>query len=393
MRRAASPGQLSAAAASSYVQVTATDTVSGLSTSRTFNWTVPPSSITPAYPPHAGDQSYTVYAGALSVPASGVLGAVYSPSGLPATTALVSPAKHGSVMLGQDGSFSYTAYAGYTGGDSFGYDATAGGLVSNAGTVTLTVVAAGGGATGGTGGGGGMGGGGMGGMGANPVSLANPGDQVVGEGQLVSLTLQASGPGPLYYSAYGLPGWASIDPNTGLITGTAYDPTARDSGGVYDTTVNVSDGHGDSASQSFTWTVSPWSSGPVSPPSAVDDAYTVAAGDLSVPRERRPRQRHQPHRPADDGGDSRLARQRRRAAEPGRLLRVRRRPRLHRHRPLHLHRDGGRTDLRRRHGHPGTSPATPRPPLPATPTRSTGPPSPSRPPACWATTPTPPGRG
>ena len=111
-------GQLAATAASSYVQVTATDTVTNLSSSQTFDWTVTPS-ITPSYPPYAGNQSYTVYAGALSVPASGVLGAVYSPSGLPATVALVSPAMHGSVMLGQDGSFSYTAYAGFAGTDSF----------------------------------------------------------------------------------------------------------------------------------------------------------------------------------------------------------------------------------------------------------------------------------
>jgi hypothetical protein len=89
------------------------------------------------------------------------------------------------------------------------------------------------------------------------VTVTNPGDQVAGLNKAVSLQIQASNsvptvPTPLTYAATGLPPGLSIDPSTGLITGT---PSAI---GSYNSTVTV-DGHfggpGGTASVSFTWNV------------------------------------------------------------------------------------------------------------------------------------------
>src|SRR5262249_47491931 len=68
-----------------------------------------------------------------------------------------------------------------------------------------------------------------------------------------SASLQLSGSDPngdtLTYSASGLPPGLSINASTGLISGTL--TTA----GTYSVTATVNDGHGGTASQSFTWTV------------------------------------------------------------------------------------------------------------------------------------------
>ena len=55
-----------------------------------------------------------------------------------------------------------------------------------------------------------------------PVSLVNPGNQNNNDGDTIALQIQASDSsgGTLTYSATGLPGGMSIDPNTGLISGT-----------------------------------------------------------------------------------------------------------------------------------------------------------------------------
>jgi len=57
----------------------------------------------------------------------------------------------------------------------------------------------------------------------------------------------------LSYSASGLPAGLSIDPNTGVISGTI-DHSASQSG-PYSVTVTVDDGHGGTVSDTFTWTV------------------------------------------------------------------------------------------------------------------------------------------
>src|SRR5690606_37812262 len=74
----------------------------------------------------------------------------------------------------------------------------------------------------------------------------------------------------LTYSASGLPPGLSIDPNTGVISGTI-DPSASQGGtdGVYSVTVTATDGDGLTATQTFDWTVT----NPA--PVASDDAATT----------------------------------------------------------------------------------------------------------------------
>src|SRR5205823_3335131 len=55
------------------------------------------------------------------------------------TVALVSGPSHGALTLNGGGSFTYTPVAGYTGSDSFTYQASDGQLDSNVATVTLAV--------------------------------------------------------------------------------------------------------------------------------------------------------------------------------------------------------------------------------------------------------------
>jgi VCBS repeat-containing protein len=57
------------------------------------------------------------------------------------TPSLVSTALNGTVVLNGDGTFTYTANAGFTGTDSFTYRVSDGSEVSNEATVTITVVA------------------------------------------------------------------------------------------------------------------------------------------------------------------------------------------------------------------------------------------------------------
>lgn len=61
------------------------------------------------------------------------------PENDPLTAVLVTGASNGSVALNADGSFTYTPIAGFTGSDSFTYEANDGTTNSNVATVTITV--------------------------------------------------------------------------------------------------------------------------------------------------------------------------------------------------------------------------------------------------------------
>ncbi len=88
-----------------------------------------------------------------------------------------------------------------------------------------------------------------------PVGLIAPSDQTNTEGDSVSLQLQGlSNSGSLTYSASGLPDGLSLNPTTGLITGTIAPAAAAN--GPFTVDVAVTNGIA-SASQSFTWTVNP----------------------------------------------------------------------------------------------------------------------------------------
>jgi trimeric autotransporter adhesin len=90
--------------------------------------------------PTAQNDSYTMLqGGTLSIAAPGVLANDTSPGGSSLTASLVSQPSHGSLTLNSDGSFTYTPTTGFTGTDSFTYQASAGGLLSNIATVTINV--------------------------------------------------------------------------------------------------------------------------------------------------------------------------------------------------------------------------------------------------------------
>ncbi len=83
------------------------------------------------------DNYQTTQGTALSVSAPGVLGNDTGGSG--ATAVLASNPANGALVLQADGSFTYTPSAGFTGSDSFTYQASFGGKSSNIATVTVTV--------------------------------------------------------------------------------------------------------------------------------------------------------------------------------------------------------------------------------------------------------------
>ena len=90
------------------------------------------------------------------------------------------------------------------------------------------------------------------GTGTNSVTVTSPGNQTSTKGRAVSLQVRArdsDGSQTLTYSATGLPAGLSINPHTGLITGT---PTAT---GTSHVTVTATDTTGAKGSTSFTWTV------------------------------------------------------------------------------------------------------------------------------------------
>ena len=88
----------------------------------------------------------------------------------------------------------------------------------------------------------------------NPNSLISPGDQTNFEGDTVALAIQASDSngGTLTFSASGFPDGLTIDPNTGLISGTLASGTASET--PYWITVTASDGTS-TGQWYFNWTV------------------------------------------------------------------------------------------------------------------------------------------
>ena len=90
--------------------------------------------------PASAEDGYTVEAGqTLTVEAPGVLANDSDAEGDPLTAELVDNPAHGTLVLNPDGSFSYIPEVGFTGSDSFTYQANDGTGVGNVATVTLTV--------------------------------------------------------------------------------------------------------------------------------------------------------------------------------------------------------------------------------------------------------------
>jgi hypothetical protein len=96
-------------------------------------------------------------------------------------------------------------------------------------------------------------------------SITTPANQTNTEGDSVSLQIHASDTDgdSLSYDALQLPPGLSINAGSGLISGTVAYGAAAEFGGSYSPTVLVADGHGGSASTSFTWTINQVQLGPV----------------------------------------------------------------------------------------------------------------------------------
>ena len=92
--------------------------------------------------PVAAPDAYDVSEGQLlQIPAPGVLANDTDPEGDPLTSVLANGPSHAAAFtFNDDGSFTYTPDAGYTGPDSFTYSANDGALDSNEATVTITVL-------------------------------------------------------------------------------------------------------------------------------------------------------------------------------------------------------------------------------------------------------------
>ncbi len=91
---------------------------------------------------------------------------------------------------------------------------------------------------------------------ANDPPVVDPiADQTNDEGDAISLSVIASDPefGALTFGAVGLPGGLSIDPTTGVISGTIAQDAA--SGSPYAVTVSVTDDASNTVDESFSWTV------------------------------------------------------------------------------------------------------------------------------------------
>jgi VCBS repeat-containing protein len=91
-------------------------------------------------PPVANADAYSTPKNTtLNISAPGVLANDTDPEGDPLTASLMRAAKHGTVSLSGDGSFTYTPDVDYVGTDSFTYKANDGTANSNTATVTITV--------------------------------------------------------------------------------------------------------------------------------------------------------------------------------------------------------------------------------------------------------------
>ncbi len=96
-------------------------------------------------PPVANNDSYAMAPNtgtainSLLITAPGILANDTDPQSLPLVSTIVSGTSNGSLVLGSNGSFTYTPQVGFVGVDSFTYQAANGYALSNVATVTITV--------------------------------------------------------------------------------------------------------------------------------------------------------------------------------------------------------------------------------------------------------------
>jgi len=222
----------------------------GLSTTQTFDLTV-----TNPAPTASNDTvtvnedtaaSFNVLTGAGTT--SGAAGADTDPDGDTLTVTAAS-AGNGTVTIGTNGQLTYTPNADFNGTDTIIYTISDGDGGTSTATVTITVVP------------------------VNDAPTADPiPTQIDSDAQNVSYDVSGYfddvDGDTLTFSATGLPPGLSIDPATGLITGTL--PADASNNDPYVATITVSDGNGGSVQQTITWLISNL------PPKAFSDTLTLS---------------------------------------------------------------------------------------------------------------------
>ena len=179
----------------------------------------------------ASDESYiTAFEQALTIDAPGVLENDTDPENRPLSAVLVNDVSNGTLTLNPDGSFNYTPANGFTGDDTFTYEAVNSIPESDMATVTITV--------------------------NTPPDVTNPGNQIGYEHTAVSLQISATdmNKDSLNFSANGLPIGLGIDSDSGLISGTVVAGASSNS--PYTVVVSVSDGINLPIDATFIWIVS-----------------------------------------------------------------------------------------------------------------------------------------
>ena len=222
------------------VTITAMDGNGG-TVSATFSWTVtnPP-------PVAVNDTAATNEDTAVAIP---VLTNDTDPDGDPLTVTTAS-AGNGTVTIGAGGVLTYTPNTNFNGTDTITYTISD----SNGGTSTATVAVT-----------------------VNSINDAPVSTQIAPrtnpDNTIVSVPVAANfsdvDNATLAFSATGLPAGLTIDPVTGVISGTIDRNASQPGGGIYSVTVTATDAGGLSTSQTFTWTVTN------PPPVAVNDVATT----------------------------------------------------------------------------------------------------------------------
>ena len=185
------------------------------------------------YQPVAVDDSFSVNEDSTL---NGNLAPNDTPSGDGGNTwSKVSNPSNGTVTVNSNGTFTYVPNANYNGTDTFTYKITDADGDSDTATVTITVNS----------------------VNDKPTVTTPIPDQTNNDNESVNLNIASHFSDPdgdsLTFSATGLPAGLSINPSTGVISGTI-DNSASQSG-PYSVTITATDPGGKSASDTFTWTV------------------------------------------------------------------------------------------------------------------------------------------
>lgn len=229
------------------VTITADDGFGG-TVSSTFSWTV----TNP--PPVAVDDGPIAVTEDTPLDIN-VLGNDTDPDGDSLTVTLAT-AGNGEVTINPDGTINYVPDPDYNGPDTITYTISDGNGGTSTATVEINVGA------------------------ANDAPVASPiAPRNAVDGAVVSVPVAANfsdiDGDTLSFTAAGLPLGLTIDPNTGVISGTIDSDASQPAGGIYTVVITADDGNGGTVDQSFTWTITN------PPPVAVNDSASTSE-DLPV---------------------------------------------------------------------------------------------------------------